>query len=72
LQDQVSTVTRLRAEAAVLRAVIHRNDTLGAELPTGRTRDVVEQVQLRLGQAFALLRDEAATLERHERVEANS
>jgi len=58
-------ILRLKANAAVIPAIIARLDTLGADLPNGRTRDVVEQANLRLSQAFAMLRDEAAQLERY-------
>ena len=58
-------ILRLKANAAVIPAIIARLDALGADLPNGRTRDVVEQANLRLSQAFAMLRDEAAQLERY-------
>jgi hypothetical protein len=67
----METVRRMRAEAAVLRGVISRS-TLGVPLPEGRTREVVELVNLKLQQAYVLLRDEATELERYERIEANS
>ncbi len=61
----MSLIATLKANATVLKRQCVFLSSLELQLPAGRTRDAVEQAELRVIQAARTLDEEAAALERY-------